>query len=108
MANNVGTNTFLVRVTDNGAPALNDTKTFDIVVTASLTITSFAISNEVMSLDWRAIPGRSYTVEYKNSLSEAQWKPVATNIVTTNSSAFLSDPIGTNTQRIYRIVLQPE
>src|SRR5204862_3087074 len=29
VANNVGTNTFLVRVTDNGAPALNDTKTFE-------------------------------------------------------------------------------
>ena len=108
VANNVGTNTFLVRVTDNGFPALSDTRTFDVAVTASLTITSFAVSNEVMSLDWRAIPGRSYTVEYKNSLSEAQWKPVATNIVATNSGAFLTDPIGTNTQRIYRIVLQPE
>jgi hypothetical protein len=106
-ANNVGTNTFLVRATDNGSPAMSDTKTFDIVVTASLQITSVAVSNEVVSLIWSANPGRSYTVEYKNSLSEAGWTPLATNILATNNAVGISDPIGTNTQRIYRIVLEP-
>jgi hypothetical protein len=106
-ANNVGTNTFLVRATDNGSPAMSDTKTFDIVVTASLQITSIAVSNEVVSLVWSANPGRSYSVEYKNSLSQVDWMPLATNILATNSAAAVNDLIGTNTQRIYRIVLEP-
>jgi len=106
-ANNVGTNTFFVRVTDNGSPALSDTKTFEVVVAASLYITSIAVSNETVSLRWSAATNRSYRVEFKNTLDEAQWSTLATNIVATNERAGINDAVGTNTQRIYRIVQEP-
>ena len=51
--------------------------------------------------------GRTYSVEYKNSLSETNWTPLGSDLVAAGSSASLTDPLGTNTQRIYRIVLPP-
>jgi hypothetical protein len=45
-------------------------------------------------------------VDYKNSLNETAWSPLATNLTATNSNATLTDTV-TNAQRIYRIVLQP-
>src|SRR6185369_1150825 len=88
-ANTVGTNTFSVRVTDNGAPALNDTKTFDVVVTTQFQVTTIAVSNNLVTLKWNAITGRSYGVEHKNSLAELSWKPLATNIVAATNTASL-------------------
>lgn len=104
VANNVGTNTFLVRVTDDGAPAMSDTETFEVVVTASLQITTIAVSNDAVSLIWNATPGSSYGVEYKNSLSDPDWALLVTNILATTNTVGIIDPVGTNTQRIYRIV----
>jgi hypothetical protein len=106
-ANMVGTNTFTVRATDSGAPALSDVKTFDIVVTASFQITRISLSNEVVTLTWNAMSGRSYAVEYKNSLADAAWLPLTTNILAASTSASATDSVGTNTQRLYRIVLEP-
>jgi hypothetical protein len=103
----VGTNTFLLRATDGGSPALSDTRLFEIVATPSLQITSIAVSNEIVSLHWSAMASRSYSIQFKDSLSEPDWALLTTNIVATNNSASMSDPIGTNTQRIYRIVLEP-
>jgi len=107
-ANLLGTNTFTVRATDNGIPAQSSTNTFDIIVTASFQITTITLSNNVVTLNWGALAGRTYGVEYKISLSETDWLPLATNIVASSSSASASDMVGTNTQRLYRIVLQPD
>jgi hypothetical protein len=106
-ANTVGTNTFVIRASDNGVPSLNDTKTFDIVVSGSFQITTIAVSNDAVSLNWSALEGRSYSVEYKNSLSDSQWTALVTNVLATNNSASATDVVGTNTQRLYRIVLEP-
>ena len=106
-ANLLGTNTFSIRATDNGSPALSDTKTFRVVVTTSFHITSIELSNDVVTLRWNAVVGSRYGLEYKNSLADAGWLPLTTNITAVSNSAWASDRIGTNTQRIYRIVLQP-
>ncbi|HWN93531.1 MAG TPA: lamin tail domain-containing protein, partial [Methylomirabilota bacterium] len=107
IANSVGTNTLSIRVSDSGSPELNDTQTFDLVVTMQFQITTIAVSNNVVALNWAAISGRRYDVEYKNSLGDAAWTPLATNITAGTNSASVTDPIDTNTHRIYRIVLQP-
>jgi hypothetical protein len=109
-ANAVGTNTFTIRGTDNPAgagPALSDTKTFNVIVSASFQITTIEVSNNVVSLNWSALGGRSYSVEYKNSLSELSWTTLVTNMIATTNHASVTDAVNTNTQRIYRIVLQP-
>jgi hypothetical protein len=106
-ANLVGTNAFSIRATDNGVPAQSDTQTFEIIVSASFQITSITLSNNVVTLNWGALLGRSYAVEYKNSLAEQDWLPLATDITAASSSASATDIVGTNTQRLYRIVLRP-
>jgi len=59
----------------------------------------------VVSLNWSALSGRTYSVEYKDSLSDMNWTTLATNIPAATNSATLNDTVGTNVQRIYRIRL---
>jgi hypothetical protein len=60
-----------------------------------------------VTLDWGALPGRTYDLEFKNSLADAEWSPLTTNIVAASNSVVAMDAVGTNTQRLYRIVLRP-
>ena len=107
IANTVGTNVIAVRATDNGVPPLSDTRTFTVIVTASFRITSIGLSNDVVTLTWNAAADAHYRVEYKNSLADADWLPLTTNITAAGTNASASDRIETNRQRIYRIALQP-
>jgi hypothetical protein len=106
-ANTVGTNSFSIRAIDNGSPPLYDTKNFEIVVTSQFQITSISMSNNIVRLDWSAIPGRLYSVEFKNFLDDSNWLPLTNNLLAETNSLSATDLIGTNTQRIYRIVLPP-
>ena len=105
-ANTVGTNTISIRATDHGTLALSDTKTFNVIVNGSWLITAITLSSNVVTLNWNAISGRVYNVEYKNSLNDSAWLPFATNIPATSNSAMIADTV-TNAQRIYRIELEP-
>lgn len=107
IANTSGTNTFTLRVTDDGPGFLSATQSFQVVVAPSELLTSIGISNQVVSLGWNSIVGRSYSVEFRNTLNDGGWTPLATNLLATNSSLVLADAVGTNTQRIYRVVLEP-
>ena len=106
-ANNVGTNNFSLRATDGGPGALTDVKTFTVVVTPLDLVTTIGFSNQVVVLNWNALAGRAYSVEYKNNLSETNWTSLVTNLPAPGPSAAWNDPVGTNTQRLYRILLQP-
>ncbi len=106
-ANNVGTNTFTLRATDNGPGAYVDSKTFEVVVSAQELVTSIGLSNQVVTLSWNAISNRTYHVEFKNDLSETNWTPLVTNIVANGETAATTDAVSTNAQRLYRIVLLP-
>jgi len=60
-------------------------------------------------ISWNSVPGGSYCVQVKTSLS-VSWS-VASNIacvVATNSIAAVDDPFGPgDTQRFYRVIRQP-
>lgn len=106
-----GIYTVRVRVTDNGTPPLSDSLNVTIQVNESAPppamTARIAVSNNLVTLNWNALSGRTYHVEYKNDLSEGTWTPLPTNIIATGTSAALTDAVGTNTQRIYHIVLEP-
>ncbi len=106
-ANVTGTNTFTARVTDSASPPSGDTRTFQVVVVNSLRVREVAVTNGVMALQWQSIPGRSYRIEFKNSLAERLWNQLGTNITPLAGTAAITDPVGTNVQRVYRIVLLP-
>ena len=60
-----------------------------------------------MTLQWNAVPGRSYRVEYKTDLNDPAWTPLGPNLQAAGDTATLADPVGTNAQRLYRIVPLP-
>ena len=99
-----------VRATDNGMPPRSDSFAVTIhvseIITPPAPTAHIAVSNNIVTLNWNAIAGRTYDVEYKSDLSEGTWTLLSTNIVGSGTNAILTDTVGTNTQRIYRIVLQ--
>ena len=95
------TNQFTIRVTDNGSPALTDSKTFSVTVRPRPTTQATTTTNGVVTLTWTAINGTSYKVQYKNDLNDADWTDLTTVTATSASASFNNSP---GAQRFYRIV----
>lgn len=106
-ANSVGTNRFTVRVRDDGPGTLSAVQSFTVVVAGSELRAGIGLSNGMVRLTWNAVSNRSYSVSFKNSLVETNWTPWLTNVGATGSEGAVSDAVGTNAQRLYRIELQP-
>jgi len=58
-------------------------------------------------ITWSAINGRRYIVDYKNNLTDPTWTSAADVVVAAGSTASLTNSVGTNTQRFYRVELLP-
>ena len=57
------TNPITVRVTDNGTPALSDTRTFHVALLAPPTFQSVTAASNRVTLSWSAIQGATYRVQ---------------------------------------------
>lgn len=68
---------------------------------------SVACTNGMISFAWNAIAGQPYQVEYTADLTQLGWSNLDSVITTTNPTATASDTIGTNGQRLYRVLLLP-
>ncbi|HWH67862.1 MAG TPA: hypothetical protein VNT26_00635, partial [Candidatus Sulfotelmatobacter sp.] len=53
---------------------------------------------------WPVMPGKSYRVQFKNSLTDADWQDLAGAMTTVGTKAYLQDLAPANTQRFYRVV----
>lgn len=98
------TNDITVRVTDNGSPQLNDSKSFAIAVLNRPMIESTTISGSDFVLNWSAIAGAKYRVQFKENLDDADWTDLTPDVTAVGPSAAFGDPLGT-TQRFYRILV---
>jgi uncharacterized repeat protein (TIGR03803 family) len=58
-------------------------------------------------LNLSTIPGQTYQVQYKQSLGQGNWIPLGGNITASNLSTTIADPVGQNSQRLYRVVQLP-
>jgi len=98
-----------IRTRDDGAPALEDSTVVAITVnqagTEPLRFHSLAASNGVVRLPWNSVQGHTYRLEYKNTLDETSWTPLGADILANATGMFVTDDIGTNAQRIYRVLL---
>lgn len=56
------------------------------------------------TLTWPARPGENYQVQYKNSLADPVWQPVAGAITIDGNQAHLTDTGSTAGERFYRVV----
>jgi len=101
------TNSITVRVTDDGTPSLSDTQSFSVTVIGRPAIEHILLSNNVPTLDWTAIPGQGYRLQYTLQLENPTWLNVIGDVIATNSSASKTDPEPTSTNRFYRVRVLP-
>ncbi|HEX5221542.1 MAG TPA: putative Ig domain-containing protein [Verrucomicrobiae bacterium] len=105
-ADTATTNSITARVTDNGVPPLNDTETFSVTVLARPTIQNTAVVGSDFVLDWSAIPGTKYRVQFKSNLDDPVWIDLTPDVTALDNNAGFTDPLGSS-QRFYRIQVVP-
>lgn len=55
-------------------------------------------------INWPAVPGQNYSVQYKNNLTDATWNTSGGTVVTNGNQAWLTDPGAPAGSRFYRVV----
>jgi hypothetical protein len=102
------TNTIRVRITDNGTPSLSVTNTFVVVVTEAPTeplITSILqTAPNKITLTWQSEPGKTYQVQYSDTLETVNWQNLDGTIVATQTSTSATDNLAGRVKRFYRVV----
>jgi len=104
LAQTPSTNVVTVRVTDNGTPALDDFETFTVVVARLPRFTSTARDGTQLTLTWSTRAGRSYRVDYKDSLNEPVWTPTGPAVVANGDSMTAMFDVSVAPQRFFRVV----
>lgn len=98
-----GSHVVTVRVTDNGVPALSAARSFTVAVRMPPSATIGRDGSSV-NLAFGTFAGKTYRVEYKDSLVDATWTPLGSAILANSDSLTVPDNLGANPQRFYRIV----
>jgi hypothetical protein len=68
---------------------------------------SLSMHGNAFALTWSAVPGQNHQLQYKTSLSDTNWVNLGGYITASNGTVSVSDPIGSNRQRFYRVMLIP-
>jgi Tol biopolymer transport system component len=56
------------------------------------------------TINWTVLPSVTYTVQYKNSLADANWQTLPGSITVIGDQGYLNDPSPASDHRYYRIV----
>jgi uncharacterized repeat protein (TIGR03803 family) len=64
-------------------------------------------SNTSLALTWTTVQGQRYQLQYKADLNAANWVNLGSQRTATNATITVSDPIGSNAQRFYRVIMLP-
>jgi hypothetical protein len=98
------TNNITVRVTDNGLPPRSAARIVTVIVRVPPQIAIGKSGPNQVSISFDTIAGRTYRVEYKNSLTDTTWTPLQPASPAGGSSVTVQDNLGAAPQRFYRIV----
>jgi hypothetical protein len=74
---------------------------------SAVQIQSITVANNTAMITWTSTSGRTYRMQYKDSLSLSNWTDVVPDIVATNSLATGTNALGALNQRFYRVALLP-
>jgi hypothetical protein len=66
--------------------------------------TSMSGPGQAPVISWPFDPAQSYTVQYKNNLTDPLWQNLFGTVTFIGNQAYLSDPTPSSPQRFYRIV----
>jgi hypothetical protein len=65
------------------------------------------LSGDTRLIQWAAIPGKTYRVQYKDSLADPGWTNLGGTIVAPGETGFAQDlTVTTAAERFYRVVLE--
>src|SRR5437899_2674725 len=68
---------------------------------------SVSASTGNLTFSWAAVKGARYQVQYTRVLASTNWTDLGSPIIASSATGTASDPIGSDPQRFYRIVLLP-
>ena len=83
------TNLITVFVTDDGSPQLSDSKSFTVTVASPLRIKSLSLTNNLVTVTWVSVSGRTYRVRYTDSLDH-DWQTLSDDVLATGPSSCTS------------------
>jgi hypothetical protein len=107
------TNVIETTATDDGFPPLSATNVFRVVVQpgqtspTSPTIQSLQLENDQAILVWTSENGRSYRLQFVQSLTATGWTDVTPDIVASGSTASATNTLSGAQQRFYRVLALP-
>jgi hypothetical protein len=97
-------NPILVRVTDNGAPALSVTRSFTAFVVNPPRLAGFTrTSSGTVSFTVTVVPGKRYRVEYTDSLANLNWIRLGSDRIPGSALLLIEDAPSPLTGRFYRV-----
>jgi hypothetical protein len=102
------TRSFVTTVTDDGIPPLSDTNSFTVTVNPPPPpplILSLALTNGTVSIQWSAVAGHTYRLQYKDRFEDTNWNAVAGDILASQTNVIATDSVGGLAQRFYRVLL---
>ena len=96
---------YRAQVTNPVTSVLSDVATLTVTTPPSGSAT--IVNGNTVRLTFPVLPGRSYQVEYKDSLTDATWQPLGSPTVASGSTLTVDDNITTHAQRFYRLSILP-
>ncbi len=94
-----------IRVTDNGAPSLDDFETINVEVVNHPGFSGFARNGANFELTWDTRAGRAYRVEFKDDLNASAWTFLQDVVAAGNSLSLTNGALAN--QRFYRVTVLP-
>jgi hypothetical protein len=84
---------------------LGNTKTFQVIVVAPPRFSQITnASDGSLTLNISAFAGKTYRVEFKNNLEDANWLPLGNNIFASSNTLSVNDSTIGNAHRFYRVL----
>lgn len=100
------TNPITVRVTDDGVPPLSATRFFTVTTEPRPQLEGLSVVNGTATLQWTAIPGATYRVQFKAALTDAEWTDLVPDVTAAGPSASFPHP-SAGGQGFYRVLALP-
>jgi streptogramin lyase len=106
----VGTYAIVPALVDPGDRQTNYTVS---LVNGTLTVIALPLiqtvqqSGSSFTFTWSATTNQMYQIQSTTNLTQSAWTTLTNSITATNSTMTISEPIGTNAQQFYRVVLLP-
>jgi len=97
------TNPVTIIVTDDGTPNLSASQTFSVVVSIAPLISGIGVTGNTFSFGFATAVGRTYQVDYSDTLAENSWLALGSPIAGTGGVVTITADIRLSAHRFYRV-----